>query len=254
MNLLFQFCSLFSACFIILCLFLFYSLPLWFDFFCSGVLWFLFSFIALYQVLPQQSGFHLMCIFTCMPCVHTHTHTSSSLTPLSIPYWMFLFTKVHLPTTRVLTWIPPYHFLITDILLLKLDWQAVKPSPIIISDIHFHFHLGILLQKYSLHCQIVWTERQYECIKPFTEQELRTWCPSEISTRRRTCQWVFPEQWFNRAFFFQFLLLFFYMTKNDGYAHQFTQVATVNYIYIISPLFLLVFFGGKTRCLKRQVL
>ena len=81
--------------------------------------WFLFSFIALYQVLPQQSGFHLMCIFTCMPCVHTHTHTSSSLTPLSIPYWMFLFTKVHLPTTRVLTWIPPYHFLITDILLLK---------------------------------------------------------------------------------------------------------------------------------------
>lgn len=55
-------------------------------------------------------------------------------------------------------------------------------------------------------------------------------------------------------FFFQFLLLFFYMTKNDGYAYQFTRVATVNYIYIISPLFLLVFFGGETRCLKRQVL
>ena len=71
---------------------------------------FLFSFIALYQVLPQQSGFYLMCIFTRMPCVHTHTHISSSLTPLSIPYWMFLFTKVHLPTTRVLTWVPSYHF------------------------------------------------------------------------------------------------------------------------------------------------
>lgn len=45
---------------------------------------FLFPFTALYQVLPQQSGFYLMCIFTRTPCVHTHTHISSSLAPLSI--------------------------------------------------------------------------------------------------------------------------------------------------------------------------
>ena len=57
-------------------------------------------------------------------------------------------------------------------------------------------------------------------------------------------------------FFFQFLLLFFffYMIKNDGHAHQFTQVAIVNYTHVISLLFLLVFLGGETRCLKRQVL
>lgn len=85
-----------------------------------------------------------------------------------------------------------------DILLLKLDWQAVKPSPIIISNIHFIFILEYYYN--STHSIVKFFEQRGSMnALNHSEQELCTWCHLQV-VPGKTCHCVSPEQWFN-AFF-----------------------------------------------------